>query len=402
LVVASGPALGSSPDPQSLAIGKDDLARAAKLVGQLGDPRFAAREKAQRELEDMGRKALAPLASAAADSPDPEVRLRCRKLIPHARADDFQARVDTFLADTEGKFKHDLPGLDVFFDATGKNESTRKLYLELLGREENRKLLADAETDPSGLPTVVQNRAMTLYYRQYPRAVAGQPFIPGSPPDYRDVITLLLVDAKVPADKQNRRAGVGSPSYQLNNASFRTSLQGSGPEAELSRKVVGHWLDSRVEGYDLYMGMTVLLNTNLKDEAMRAAKKLLASHNAPGSYRGMAMTTLARTVGNDAIPSLLPYLTDETVCVTTMMPGANGAAVRIDIQTRDVALASLLSVTGQKVAEYGFTSRGGNVAVLNYSTQYFETDEARKKGLEKWAAWAKANPKAVEVKTEKK
>jgi hypothetical protein len=399
LALLCGPALGSSPDPQSLAVGKDDLARAKKLVGQLGDPRFVAREKAQRELEDMGRKALAPLATGAADSADPEVRLRCRKLIPHARADDFQARVDTFLADTEGKFKHDLPGLDVFFDATGKNESARKLYLEILGREENRKLLADAETDPAGLPTVVQNRAMTLYYRQYPRNMAGAQFVPGSPPDFRDVITLLLVDAKVPADKQNRRAGVQSPSYQLNNASFRTSLQGSGPEAELSRKVVGHWLDSRVEGYDLYMGMTVLLNTNLKDEAMRAAKKLLASHTAPGSYRGLAMTTLARTIGKDAVPFLLPCLTDETVCVT-MAVAVNGVANRVDIQTRDVALACLVSATEQKITDYGFTGRGGNV--ISYSTQYFESDEARKKGFKKWAEWAKANPKALEVKAEKK
>src|SRR5262249_4433669 len=140
-----------------------------------------------------------------------------------------------------------------------------------------------------------------------------------------------------------------------------------------------------------------------KEQAVRAARKMLDLKATPSSYRGMAMTTLARTVGKDAVPLLLPYLTDESVCITTMMPGPNGGvANRIDIQTRDVALASLISTTEQKVTDYGFTSRGGNGAVISYSTQYFESDEARKKGFQKWAEWAKANPKAVEVKAEKK
>jgi hypothetical protein len=114
------------------------------------------------------------------------------------------------------------------------------------------------------------------------------------------------------------------------------------------------------------------------------------------------MTTVARVGGAEAVGLLLPYLSDESVCIRTQMAPNSGI---IDIQTRDVALASLLVATEQKVADYGYQSRGlpaGVNVAINYSSQWFESDDDRKKGFEKWAAWAKANPKAVEVKAEKK
>jgi hypothetical protein len=411
LVLLSGSALGSNPNPQSLIVGKDDLARATRLVGQLGDPVFAAREKAQRELADMGRKALTPLASGAAESPDPEVRLRCRKLIPDARADDFQARIDTFLADTEGKYKHDLPGLDLFFGTAGRNDTARKLFLDLLKSEENRRLLALAEGDKSVLATAVANRAYELYNRQYQRTVVvaanGAQMItttsaPTTRPTTLDVLTLLIVDTRTIPDKTPRRSVTYSPAYSMQIVQdFRTEAMGNTPTGDVIRTVIGRWLDNRTDPQDLYYGMNFLINANQKEQAVRAAKKLLDLKSATGSYRGMAMTTLARTLGKDAVPHLLPYLSDDSLCVTMRFAAANGGINSAEIQVRDVALASVISATEQKVTDYEFTSRGaGNV--ISYSTQYFESDEARKKGFKKWAEWAKANPKAVEVKSEKK
>lgn len=396
---ACGPGLASGPDPATLVVGKEDLARAKSLIGLLGDPLFAVREKAQRELAGMGRKALQPLADSAMENPDPEVRLRCRKLIPAARADDFQARVETFLADTEGKYKHRLPGLDIFFDATGKNETARKVYIDILNNEENRRFLSEAEGDTAVLATVVQNRSQQLYYRQYPRAVAGQPVTPSTPPDFKDVLTILLVDTRVPPEKQVRRTGIGSPSYLLNNTNFRPTVQGNTPEAELCRKVVAKWLDTRVESYDLYYGMTFLTNANQKEESIRAAKRLLASKTAIAFHRGYAMSTLARFADKEAVPDLLPVLTDETLCTTRFV----NANERYPILMKDVALAALVAVTGQKHTDYEFDPQGGGTGVvLNYSSYWFKSDEDRAKGFEKWKAWVKANPKAVEVRSEKK
>ena len=96
-------ARGASPDPKSLAIPVRELSRAQDLAGRLGDNVFQVREQATRELCKMGRLALPAVEQALAKATDPEVRARCEWLLPKALADDSKARLDTFLADADGK-----------------------------------------------------------------------------------------------------------------------------------------------------------------------------------------------------------------------------------------------------------------------------------------------------------
>ena len=102
------PAAGSSPDPKRLAVPPEDMLKAQELVRQLGSDDFPVRESAHDRLAKMGRLAKPALGTALASNPDPEVRSRCRELMPRAAAADLKARLATFLADTDGKFEHDL------------------------------------------------------------------------------------------------------------------------------------------------------------------------------------------------------------------------------------------------------------------------------------------------------
>src|SRR4051812_5212558 len=104
------PAFASSPDPKRLAVPPEEMIKAQELVRQLASDEFTVREAAQERLAKMGRLAKPVLSSAIATNPDPEVRSRCRELLPKAAAEDLKARLETFLADTEGKYEHDLPG----------------------------------------------------------------------------------------------------------------------------------------------------------------------------------------------------------------------------------------------------------------------------------------------------
>src|SRR5215813_7259533 len=105
LIAAAG-ASAASPDPRDLAIPPAELARAKELVRRLGSEDYKDREAAQGELAKMKRLARPVLAEAAAADPSPEVRSRAARLLPRAEADELQARVDTFLADADGKFEH--------------------------------------------------------------------------------------------------------------------------------------------------------------------------------------------------------------------------------------------------------------------------------------------------------
>src|SRR5262249_39997780 len=103
------PGFGASPDPKDLVVPPQEISRARELVRKLGSEVYKEREDAHAELVKMGRTAKVALLEGATGDNDPEVRFRCSRLLPRAGADDLKARLDTFLADTEGKFEHDLP-----------------------------------------------------------------------------------------------------------------------------------------------------------------------------------------------------------------------------------------------------------------------------------------------------
>ena len=67
--LAAGPDTGAGPD------------RLARLIDELGHPRFVTREAAARELAAIGDSAVGPLRTAASTSPDPEVQARARAVL---------------------------------------------------------------------------------------------------------------------------------------------------------------------------------------------------------------------------------------------------------------------------------------------------------------------------------
>jgi len=76
--------LGATPVGSGSIVGDPDKGQAAEwiagLIKQLGDPKFAKREAAGRELTDIGEPALVPLRKAAAAT-DPEIQARVERVI---------------------------------------------------------------------------------------------------------------------------------------------------------------------------------------------------------------------------------------------------------------------------------------------------------------------------------
>src|SRR5215471_13272612 len=126
------PAFGASPDPKDLAIPPEEISKARELIKRLGSEVYREREEAHAELSKMGRLARPALIEAAASDTDPEIRYRCSRLLPKAGADDLKARLDTFLADTDGKYEHDLPGLKLFRKQMGSEKAARDLFVEIV------------------------------------------------------------------------------------------------------------------------------------------------------------------------------------------------------------------------------------------------------------------------------
>lgn len=92
---AAAPAIAPAP---ALAPAESEAERIQRLVKQLGDAEFAAREQASRELAALGKKALPALEAAASDG-DAERSARAKALIERINAAEEEAQAP------------DIPGL---------------------------------------------------------------------------------------------------------------------------------------------------------------------------------------------------------------------------------------------------------------------------------------------------
>jgi len=397
----------ASPDPDDLAIPAEVQVKSRALVRQLGSEDYPEREDAQKQLADLGRLARPAILTGATTDPDPEIRLRCSQLLPSANALDLKARIETFLADTNGDYEHDLPawkvfrslaceewaffGYAVWSDRT-REKAAREVFVELISVPASRRLLMAIGGSRVELTELVVARKQELYDRRYPRNGSED----GQFPALTDMTALLFVDSQVGSQYLPRR---NSLSGMMSGSGFLEAARGKDEKGKVYRAVAAAWLDSRNEPREMYMAMGVASGLDLNDQVCKLAARLLGMGGVTQLHRNRAAYYLAYHGEQRHIPLLAAAMNNATVIASVRPLGfADNVPVEAfaEVQVRDVALAAAIIMAGQKPAEFGFTDRQSNPDAadkLNFSTTryYLESDEARKKAFAKWAEWRKAN-----------
>jgi len=404
------PTSAGSPDPKSLVIPGDELSRARELIQQLGNEQYAERERAEQELARMGRLARPVLLEAANTHPNQEVRARCTGLLPKATALDIKARLDVFLADAEGKYEHDLPGWNQF-RATVRGEWTlfgyelaadrsldkaaRLVFADIISSHGNRQVLLAAGGPATELGSIVAARRQELYSQKFPRAVViGGRAVRASTvrrdPTTEDIATLLFAETLVPSRGFVRNMSISS---LISASGFTREVNTTGDHAKVYRALAAAWLESRQDPYEMYQCLNLAGTLGLSEQGCRVAVRLLTSAGAPGAYRGMAATSLARLGNKDHIPLLEKALADSAVAYTIQrrLAATPNDIVRHDVQVKDMALAAAVILSGQKIEDYGFTDAfkgNGGISGDSYTySRYYIPDEDRKAMHAKWKKW---------------
>ena len=398
------PAFASSPDPKDLAIPPAEASRARTLVQKLGSDLFRERENAHAELVKMGRLARPVLTDAAFSDPDPEVRARASRLLPKATADDLKARLDTFLADADGRFEHNLPGWEPFRKATGGDKAARDLFVEAVKVPANMEMLAALDKPPETAGRAVADRRFTLY-TVLSRRFQGLPSTgPGQTVTIPDVTALLVAETVV----ESRHIPAGQFRF-LGAYYFLQQAPASGAlvtgstvgHAEPFRKLVAAWLETRTDPTEL-SNLAYLASNQLRGfkEAVPLLRRIVASDAVQGWARGTAVTALVREKGKEEIPTLKGMLKNENMLVSVWLGNNAGGNNNAQLQVRDLALANLLTLHEQDLKAFGFEFPQGTAQALTataFGSYAFPTDDARKKAFEKWAEFEK-NPKPPEKK----
>lgn len=363
-----------NPDPRSLAPSAADRERADTFVKLLASEKFKERDAAHRGLYGMGRLALPAIDAALAVSADAETRAKCESLRPKLAAAAFRDHLACFLADTDGKFAHDLPAWNEFKAAVGDSAGSRGLFADMMKVPANVALLAAAATKSPTLSDKLLARRLEIYNRTY-----NINNVPDRKPLTVPELSVLILAETISGTTPDRRYYF-APFNAIQQPAMREALIALGERPAAFRKLVVHWLDTRTDPLELNYAMTAANALALPElSAAKFAEKVLAAPTAAVYTKMLAATYLARTGDAKYLPLLEKQFDDKTVM--NMMRNN----VRTEIGARDTALAMAILLTKGDPKAYGFESQNANgAAQFNYYNYSFPTPEARKAAFVKW------------------
>jgi hypothetical protein len=347
---------------------------AEQLVEQLGDVEFGVRERATNQLVALGLPALDALR-AGAEHPDREIRYRSQRILAIVQDLDFESRLEAFIADRDSERDYDLPGWKKYRSFVGDNESVRELFVEMQRAEPE--LLRAVEQGPKATTDLLNKRvqqiqeSMQLHRNQL-------------------VVNLGTITSLLFAALEENVAVAAQPSQLIANflyqPSFNNAVQGGGGRPLLLRQMLGEWIRRRTNDLDGYQSMMLALRYDVKEglvPAERALRQAESQINQPSNahLRQYGILTVARFGGPENLSILEPLLEDKT---------NYGGQIRINnvnyrTQIRDIALAALVKLSGQDLADYGFARVQMHPQyVFNASTLAFADDEKRDEAIQRW------------------
>jgi hypothetical protein len=350
-----------------------DPARVPELIRALGSRDFRAREQASRDLLALGRAAYPAVVAGAADE-NPEIRARCRRLLPQLFDLELQSRLAQFTADAEHLNDHGLPGWERFRKMLGPERPARDLFIALIRADG---LLMDAienHAQEFGADTLI-TRMNCLQQRLYPRAGARV-----EPPTAAEVAEVLFL-ATNPAISLAPAAST-QINLLVNRAEARTWFT-TGDNGPLMTKLLLAWLDRTIDEPNTgYMIANLLSSLQLK-ELTDLGLKIAANKKAVVHVRANIITTLGRMGQKEVVERLQSVLDDATVVSQFRINQTIGTT-----QIGDVALAMSIHLSGQSRHDYGFDGlkRYPN-STFSYIAMGFASDENRAAARQKWREW---------------
>jgi hypothetical protein len=363
---------------------------AASLIAALGDEAFAVRRGAEVDLLARGEAVRNELAQAAGEHLDPEVRHRSRRLIvaldairAQAYRDALEGRLTAFVEDEQaGSKDYDFPGWKAFRTSVGSERQARELFAHMQRNEPE--LLRLCEGKPAELSKALAARCLAIMQSMsHPLPSFRTPITPGRAAALYFAATQndLTLDAKA-----------GTQLYSMaNQPTVRTALADADESGPL-KKVIGNWisLDQPGDRNLGYYKVLLAMQHDMKEGREAGLNMIKDDKAAATSYQYLqALLAVAKYGSEKDIETIEPLLKNTTVCQTSTV-SSGGERKTYTTQVRDVALATLVQLTGQEHREYGFDRLQKHPRSLfqTHTLGFEQNDEkSRDEALAKWQRW---------------
>ncbi len=338
----------------------NNLQLARELVDKLDSDSYAQREAAADQLAKLGQQARQALEEGL-KRPEPETRLRAKRILARIEQGDFQRVLDDFLADTEGRRQHNLPGWPRFRELAGDDLPARQMFVGMLKAEGE--LLSAAANNARTTASAFQLRCRQL---QVESSAQAREINAGS----LAAVLFVASDERVPL-----AIGADSLLYRFcSHSSVERALQDKEKDPVM-RRIVGAWVASGRGGY---YSLRLAMQHELP-EGLAGAEKMLQG-DTPSYYRQYAILTYAKLGTKEHIPRLEKLLEDATVCTTHRVNNEE-----FKTQFRDIALVAILHLHGQDPKRFGFERiRAHSQYVYSPYTLGFKNEEDRAAAFDMW------------------
>ncbi len=345
-------------------------------IQQLGDDRFEVREEASRHLSQMGIE-IQPALDAALHSPDPEIRVRVRRILDTIVKADLEKRLNAFAEDVNDTKHLDLPGWARYRQVVGSTGAARQLFVEMQRAEPN--LFRAVEEGPTATSQSLENSiTQELVQMQVRQRFAG-----GYSISLGAVGAMLFVGS----DKQVTLADDLAMQlvFLTNQPAIQQTMNGSAQAAPV-RKILGAWVSHDACVNVLSQNLWLAMRFDLK-EGVEPAAKALKQGNQPANIKQTALMLIGKLGDKSNLPAVESCLKDTDICAQGMM---NNQAFQTQIC--DVALAIAIKLQGKDPKEFGFDRLDTNgLPYYNPATLGFRTAADREAAMKKWDAWMAAH-----------
>jgi hypothetical protein len=358
--------------------------RTEALVTQLGSADYRDREKAARQLLDIGYPAKDAVLIGQHSS-DTEISDRCIKLYPAIWRHDLDKRIRKFLDDTDAPIPDDLPGAARWLKVAGDGAKSREMYAEMV--KAHPEPLLDVELHPERLKDVYAEFIRSVYARTITR-VPGKLASERPTPTDSEINLFFFLGAAGDIRPSHVLPGTSSSYYyQFLNA---TPLAFRLTEMPM-RKLYAAWLEKERYSVVLRRGIDVAAQHGIK-ECGPTVLKIAGDAGTSPVIRATALLGFAKLGSKENIKDLEPFLKDKM-----QIAGVNVNGERGSVQVRDVAMGAAVHLAGESPSEFGFERRPPSGLAPPSPSSYlyyaFGTDEKREAAHQKWKEWAAVNLK---------
>jgi len=361
----------------------DAKKRAEELVAQLGDKDYRDREKAAKELLEIGYVAKEAVLAGQSHS-DNEISDRCKKLYPAIWKHDLEKRVQRFLDKPEAAIPDDLPGAARWLKIAGNGKESRAFYAEMV--KSHPEPLLEIELHPERLKDVYEELMKSVYARTV--RTTSQTAASRQPLDSEVLLYLFLGGAG--EVRPNMSHGVGlAHYYQFLNSPFLASKLSASPGVESMRKLYAGWLEKERYSIILRRGIDLAAQHGVK-ECAPIALRIASDAKTTGYIRATAMLGFAKLGTKEDLKELEPFLKDKFHIANVIVNKEQAT-----VQMRDVALGAAIHLAGENLADFGFERKlpTGINSISSYTYYAFGSDQKRDAAHAKWKEWAEKNLK---------